>query len=85
MILRIVRLEIVGPHLLRLEFNDGARKTVSVLPLLEGPVFEPLKDAAFFARVKLDPVSGTAVWPNDADLAPEALHELSAAEETSAA
>lgn len=80
MILRIAGLEVVGAHVLRLEFNDGTRKTVDVYPLLEGPVFEPLKDPAFFARVKLDPISGTAVWPNEADLAPEALRELGAVE-----
>jgi hypothetical protein len=77
MILRITELQVVGPHLLRLAFNDRTRKVVDVFPLLEGHVFEPLKDPAFFARVMLDPVTGTAVWPNEADLAPEALHKLS--------
>jgi hypothetical protein len=82
MVLRITALQVVGPHALRLAFNDGTRKTVNVYPLLDGPVFEPLKDPAFFARVSLDPVSGTAVWPNEADFAPEALRDLQAVEET---
>lgn len=85
MILRITELQVVGPHLLRLAFNDHTRKVVDVFPLLEGPVFEPLKDPDFFARVTLDPATGTAVWPNEADLAPEALRDLAAVEETSAA
>ncbi len=85
MILRITEFQVVGPHVLKLAFNDGTRKTVNVYPLLSGPVFKPLKDPGFFARVLLDPVAGTVVWPNDADLAPEALHELCAAEETTAA
>ena len=57
-------------------FNDGIRKRVNVWPLLDGPIFEPLHDPAYFARMTLDPVAGTVVWPNEADFAPEALHEL---------
>jgi len=30
----------------------------------------------YFARVSVDPISGTVVWPNGADFAPEALYEL---------
>jgi hypothetical protein len=85
MILRITELQVAGPHVLKLAFNDGTRKTVDVYPLLTGPVFEPLKDPEFFARAELDPVAGTVVWPNDADLAPEALHDLSAVEESTVA
>lgn len=81
MILRITDLKVVGRYNLRLAFNDGTRKTVNVYPLLIGPIFEPLKDPDFFARVALDPISGTAAWPNDADLAPEALHDLDPIEE----
>lgn len=39
-----------------------------------GPVFEPLRDPAFFAQVTVGPELGTIVWPNGADLAPDALH-----------
>ena len=77
-ITRIESVEVAGPHSLRLEFSDGVRKTVGVLPLLRGPVFEPLLDPAYFRRVLLDPVAGTVVWPNGADFAPEALHDLPA-------
>jgi hypothetical protein len=74
-ITRIASVEVAGPHSLRLEFSDGLRKTVDVLPLLRGPVFEPLLDPAYFRRVLLDPIAGTVVWPNGADFAPEALRE----------
>jgi hypothetical protein len=43
---------------------------------MDGPVFEPLHDPAYFAKASLDPVAGTVVWPNEADFAPEALYEL---------
>jgi hypothetical protein len=79
MILRILRAEVCGPHLLELSFSDGARGVVDVEPLLSGPVFEPLRDPGYFAGVALDPVCGTVVWPNGADFAPEALHALLAA------
>ncbi len=73
-----------GPHTLWIAFDDGTSKTVDLAPLLDGPVFEPLKDPAFFARVTVDPVCRTIVWPNGADLAPEALQELPALESSAA-
>lgn len=63
------------PHSLP-RFNDGASRRVNLLPELEGPVFEPLRDPEYFSRVVLDPVAGTVVWPNGADFAPEFLREL---------
>src|SRR2546426_12272953 len=71
---RVVKAETSGPHSLNVTFKDGTRKQVDILPLLKGPVFEPLRDPGFFARVMLDPVAGTVVWPNGADIAPEALY-----------
>jgi hypothetical protein len=84
-ILRIVKAEVWGVHCLRLAFNDGECKTVDVRPLLAGPVFEPLRDLAYFARAELDPVWGTVMWPNGADLAPEALRALAAVQAASRA
>jgi Protein of unknown function (DUF2442) len=76
MILRVTECAVVGHHLLQLSFNDGTQKTVNLRPLLTGPIFEPLLDAAYFARGTLDRTCGTVVWPNGADFAPEALHDL---------
>ncbi|MDO9129146.1 MAG: DUF2442 domain-containing protein [Anaerolineales bacterium] len=76
MILRILEAEVCGSHSLELLFSDGTRKRVNVLPLLDGRIFESLRDPAYFARAVLDPVIGTVVWPNEADFAPEALYEL---------
>ena len=78
MILRILEVRVSGPHTLRLTFSDGTTKQVKVNPLLDGPIFEPLRDPAYFARVTLDATCGTVVWPNGADFAPEALYELQA-------
>ena len=38
-------------------------------------MFEPLRDADYFARVSVDEELGTVVWPNGAELAPDVLHE----------
>ena len=75
-IVHILRAEVVGDHRLRLEFDDGSCKTVDVSPLLDGPVFEPLRDPKYFARLVVDSVSKTLTWPNGADFAPEALYAL---------
>ncbi|RPJ86326.1 MAG: DUF2442 domain-containing protein [Acidobacteria bacterium] len=78
MILHVVKATVCGHYELALTFNDGTRKRVNVAPLLRGPVFEPLKDPGFFGRVHVEPAIGTVAWPNEADLAPEALHDLPA-------
>jgi len=72
----VVSATVAGPHSLRLTFDDGLSKTVDLAPFLRGPVFEPVQDPAYFARVFVDPELGTIVWPNEADFAPETLYEL---------
>jgi len=38
-----------------------------------GPMLEPLKDSAYFARVFVD--DGALTWPNEYDWDPIALHD----------
>jgi hypothetical protein len=82
MILRINAAEVRDDHRLYLRFNDGTEKVVDLSPILNGPIFEPLRDPEYFSRMELDPICGTVVWPNGADFAPEALLDLSAVEES---
>ena len=70
---RITRLEVVRPHVLYVEFSDGTKGEWDMTQRLNGPVFEPLRDPEYFARVHLDEL-GVPVWPNGADVAPDALH-----------
>jgi hypothetical protein len=52
--------------------DDGLVRTVEFIPGQGGPIFAPLDDPEFFARVTLD--HGTAAWPNGLDLDPVVLH-----------
>jgi len=69
----VVEAEYQGDFKIRLLFNDGVQGTVDFVDWLAGPVFEPLKDRAYFARFLVE--GGTVTWPNGADIAPETLHE----------
>ncbi len=69
----VIRAEYRGNFQIHLVFNDGVEETVDFSAWLEGPVFQPLKDQAYFRRFFLE--GGTVTWPNGADIAPETLHE----------
>jgi hypothetical protein len=68
---------------LAVEFSDGLRGEVSMENRLFGPVFEPLREWDFFSKVFIDEF-GVICWPNGADLAPDALHDRLAAQNTAA-
>jgi len=73
---RIIQIEHRGPHKLWVKFNDGFAGEANLLRLLEGPIFVPLHDPHYFAQGELDRECGTIIWPNGADLAPEAIYEI---------
>lgn len=73
-IVHITDVESVGAHRLFLRFEDGAEGELDFSTESWEGVFAPLEDPVYFARVELDKVLGTIVWPNGADVAPETLH-----------
>jgi len=75
MILRVTDARWIRDFVVWVRFNDGSEGEVDLAGELEGPVFEPLRDPALFAQLRLDPDTHTLVWPNGADLAPEFLHD----------
>ncbi len=85
MIIHITEATVVPPFGLDLLFDDGTRKFVDVEPLLEGPVFELLRDPEYFATVQIDEVAGTVTWENGADIAPDTLYRLPNVKEFSTA
>ena len=50
---RIVHLEVTRPFVLYVEFDDGVAGEYDMSDRLNGPVFEPLRDPATFAQVRL--------------------------------
>ena len=71
---KVTKVTPLGGYRLRVEFADGVKGEVDLSERLFGPVFEPLRDPDFFARVQVDEF-GAVCWPNGADLAPDALYE----------
>jgi hypothetical protein len=69
----VTRAEYRGEYKIHVTFNDGVAGTIDFTAWLDGPIFEPLKDRAYFERFFLD--GGTVSWPNGADIAPETLYE----------
>ena len=69
----VIRAEYRGEYRIHVAFSDGVESTIDFTPWLDGPIFEPLKDRAYFQRFFLD--GGAVAWPNGADVAPETLYE----------
>ncbi len=67
--------DIVGPYKLRITFSDNSVQVIDFWPVLHGELYGPLRDLAYFNQVRLDPESGTLVWPNEADFDPATLHD----------
>jgi hypothetical protein len=57
-----------------LQFTDGVSGEVDLSGSLRGKMFEPLREPAYFALVRLSDY-GAPVWPNGVDLAPDSLHD----------
>ncbi|MGH2870165.1 MAG: DUF2442 domain-containing protein [Solirubrobacteraceae bacterium] len=70
----ITAVTVVGHGVLRVTFADGVSADLDVLERMRGPVFAEASTPAGFAKVAVDPETGTVVWPGGADLAPDTLY-----------
>ena len=68
---RVVQARYLDGYRVWLRFDDGLEGEIDLEDVLWGPVFEPLKDPAYFAGFTID---RTLTWPNGADIAPESLY-----------
>jgi hypothetical protein len=61
---------------LLLTFSDGKEGEIDLSSHIRGRggVFAPLQDMDYFARVTVDPIARTLVWPNGVDLDPDVLY-----------
>ena len=71
----VVEARYVNQFTIWVRFEDGTEGEVDLSKELEGPIFEPLKEQAYFRRFSVNPDTGTIEWPNRADFAPEFLYE----------
>jgi hypothetical protein len=82
MLTKVTRLDRLGGFRLRVRFNDGSEGVHDFATMVNesGPMLEPVRDEAYFARVFLE--FGAPTWPNGFDIAPEWLRrEMAAAGE----
>ena len=70
----IVKAEYKSAFKIKLVFNDNTEGVVDLSNSLIGPIYEPLKDLAYFKKFSLN--SWTIAWPNGADFKPEYLYNL---------
>ena len=70
----VTAVEPLPDYTLHLSFDDDSERVVDLADELWGPMGEPLRDPAYFRRVRVDPELRTIVWPNGFDLDPDVLH-----------
>jgi Protein of unknown function (DUF2442) len=62
------------PYVVRVVFADGEVRDVDIEPLLDGHVFQALREPTVFAEVQVDEYAESIVWPNGADLDPDVIY-----------
>jgi hypothetical protein len=72
--LHVTNAKYLHNYLVDVTFNNGESGVADLEPALRGPVFEPLKNLAVFAQLRVDPELETIAWSNGADLAPEFIY-----------
>jgi hypothetical protein len=75
MLPKVIQVKALDGYRIAVRFNDGVEGVIDLSNDIWGPVFEPLKDPAFFAQVYVDPEWGCVTWPNDLDLCPQSMYE----------
>jgi hypothetical protein len=70
---KVVKIKWLGGHRLHATFSDGAtgERDFSAMVAQAGPMGQPLRDPAYFARVFLE--DGAPTWPNGFDMCPDWL------------
>lgn len=69
---RVTSVVALERHALLLTFTNGEQRRMDVRPCLVYPVFERLREPAFFALVQAD--YDTVSWPGGIDLDPDSVY-----------
>lgn len=75
MLINVITVKALPNYCLWVTFENHEQKCFDMKPYLSATVFQPLKNPSFFELARVD--YGTVTWPNDIDIAPETLYELS--------
>ena len=72
--IKVAKLKYLGEYRLRATFSDGMAGEYDFAAIVaeSGPMVEPLRDPAYFARVFLE--DGAPTWPNGFDVDPINLY-----------
>jgi hypothetical protein len=69
---RVEQVAVEPEHTLRLTFTNGERRSLRMSPYLDVPVYQRLRDPAFFALARA--AQGTVTWPGGIDFDPDTLY-----------
>ena len=69
---RVVAVDALAGHVLRLTFTSGEVGLYSCTHLLDFGVFRELRDMNYFKRVQV--CDGTVTWPHEQDICPDTLY-----------
>jgi hypothetical protein len=74
-LIKVVNAEALGGYRIRISFSNGDAGIRDFADVVKdgGPMIEPLRAPAFFARVFIQ--SGVLAWPNGLDLDAISLHQ----------
>lgn len=69
----IVQAQYIDGYRVIVTFKDGSTGEVDFEGELGGPIFEPLRDPAYFRKFHIE--GHTLAWDNGADFAPEFIYD----------
>lgn len=69
---RVRAVTALDDYVLQVQFNNGERRRMDVRPYLIYPVFERLRESAYFKLAVAD--HGTVSWPGGIDLDPDSVY-----------
>ena len=58
---KVTGFQIVGPFVVRVQFEDAPERTIDFEPILAGQLYGPLRDPDLFRSVRIDPEVHTLV------------------------
>jgi hypothetical protein len=72
---RVSQVQPLTAYRLLLTFTSGEERIFDMTPYLDKGIFTSLRDPAYFNAVRA--VGGSIAWPDEQDLCPDTLYELS--------